>query len=129
MNLAILLAGGAFVLVALVVMAGQLRTRRHRPLLDGGPPGGDDRIPSPPIPKAGDGTAVAADFYAPSFIVDPGHCFRLCRDPATDTAHPCDGRVEGRGVFVDHRGNRVEVEACGVHMIDLDSWQFDPVDG
>ena len=81
-----------------------------------------------PSPSADRETAVGG-FYAPAFIVDPGHWFRLCRDPATGAARPCGGRVEGRGQFVDHRGNRVEVEACGVHMIDLDHWRFDRVDG
>lgn len=66
----------------------------------------------------------AEEFYAPSFIVVPGKCFRLCRDADTGTASPCDSPVEGSGQFRDHRGNRVTVESCGMHRSVLSGWEF-----
>ena len=111
--------------IVLVLVGLWFRTRRRSPTDgDGGDPAG-----TPPMPTAGTRTAATGDFYAPAFIVDPGHCFRLCRDPATGAAYPCDGPVEGRGQFADHRGNLVEVEACGLHLIDLENWRFDTVEG
>jgi hypothetical protein len=66
----------------------------------------------------------AEEFYAPSFIVVPGKCFRLCRDADTGTAFPCDNPVEGTGQFRDHRGNPVTVESCGKHGSALSGWEF-----
>jgi hypothetical protein len=66
----------------------------------------------------------AEEFYAPSFIVVPGKCFRLCRDADTGTAFPCDRPVEGTGQFRDHRGNPVTVESCGMHRSALSAWEF-----
>ena len=81
-------------------------------------------VPPLRIPPAANG-----GIYAPSFLVEPGQCFRLCRDPATDDAYPCDRDVEGIGQFVDHRGNVIEVEACAAHRVDLVNWQFRPIEG
>jgi hypothetical protein len=64
------------------------------------------------------------EFYAPSFIVVPGQCFRLCRDADTGTAFPCENPVEGSGTFHDHRGNPVNVESCGAHRSILSNWEF-----
>ena len=72
--------------------------------------------------------AASGDVYAPAFIVEPGQCFRLCRDPVTGGALPCDRQVEGRGEFLDHRGNVIEVEACAAHRVDLQNWQFRQID-
>lgn len=66
----------------------------------------------------------AQEFYAPSFIVVPGKCFRLCRDADTGTAFPCDNPVEGTGEFHDHRGNPMTVESCGLHRSVLSGWEF-----
>jgi hypothetical protein len=72
--------------------------------------------------------AASGDVYAPAFIVEPGQCFRLCRDPGTGGALPCDRQVEGTGEFLDHRGNVIEVEACAAHRVDLQNWQFRQID-
>jgi hypothetical protein len=111
-----LTAATIVVAVVMVAVARRIRSRR--------PPSAAHRI-EPAGARASDGRG----FYAPAFILDPGHCFRLCRDPATGTAHACPGPVEGSGEFADHRGNLVEVEACSVHMIDLGNWRFKTVDG
>ncbi len=75
-----------------------------------------------------DGTLLrgpgAGEFYAPSFIVVPGRCFRLCREAGTGTAFPCDSPVEGTGQLRDHRGNLVTVESCAMHSSVLSSWEF-----
>ncbi len=125
MNLALILLAGVVVVTALVVVGRRLRDRHGASSVRSE----GERAGASPIPTAVGRAAAAGDFYAPSFIVDPGHCFRLCRDPVTGTASPCDRRVEGRGVFADHRGNLVDVAACGLHMVDLDDWRFDAVEG
>ncbi len=125
MNLAVTLTAATIVLVALALtlVARRFGSRRR-------PPAAARRIepPESQVPTATRGSD-GGDFYAPAFIMDPGHCFRLCRDPATGTAHACPGPVEGIGEFADHRGNLVEVEACSVHMIDLGNWRFKTVRG
>jgi len=88
-----------------------------------------DQAELSPVASLRSRTADDGDFYAPAFIVEQGRCFRLCRDPGSGAAHPCDQDPVGRGEFLDHRGNVVEVEACGAHMVDLVNWQFRAVDG
>jgi hypothetical protein len=68
-------------------------------------------------------TADAGDYYAPTFIRFPGRCFRLCRDADTGVAYPCDKPVAGSGLFKDHRGNSLTVEACCAHKGSLGNWQ------
>ena len=88
-----------------------------------------DQVEPSPVATLRSRTADEEEFYAPAFIVEPGRCFRLCREPASGAAHACDQHVVGRGQFLDHRGNTVEVEACGAHMVDLVNWRFRTVDG
>jgi hypothetical protein len=130
-NLAVTLTAATIVLVALALalaLAMTLVARLFRSRAR--PPAAARRIEpeESQVPAATRGSE-GGDFYAPAFIMDPGHCFRLCRDPATGTAHACPGPVEGSGEFADHRGNLVEVEACSVHMIDLGNWRFKTVRG
>lgn len=118
---------GAVVVVAALAVAAVVVGRRARRRLPVGTP---PVAPHPPAPVPAFGLRGGTGaVYAPAFIVDPGHCFRLCRDDLTDAASPCDRPVEGRGEFVDHRGNVVEVEACATHMADLGRWRFHPVEG
>lgn len=102
------------VLVALIV--GRSVRRRRNPTPDGGSGLEFDSG----VPRGPD----AEQFYAPSFIVVPGKCFRLRRDANTGTAFPCDIPVEGTGQFRDHRGNPVAVESCGMHRSVLTDWEF-----
>ena len=93
-NLAVTLIAAAIVLVALAMT---LVVRRHRSCRR--PPAARRIEPAgPPVPAVTRGSE-GGDFYTPAFIMDPGHCFRLCRDPATGTAHACPGPVEGSGEF------------------------------
>ena len=104
----------AVVLVALIV-GGSVQRRRNSIPYHGSGLGFDSAL------HPGHGVE---DFYAPSFIVVPGKCFRLRRDADTGTAFPCDIPVEGTGQFRDHRGNLVTVESCGMHRSVLSDWEF-----
>ena len=126
MNVGVLV-GAVLVVAALAVTAVAVGRRARRRLPNGAAPVDLD-LPAP-VPAPGRLREGAGGVYAPAFIVESGHCFRLCRDTVTGVASPCDRPVEGKGEFVDHRGNVVEVEACGTHMIDLGKWRFHPVEG
>jgi hypothetical protein len=102
------------VLVALIVGSSVRRRRNPAPYRGSGLEVRSALQPGP----------AAEEFYAPSFIVVPGRCFRLCRDANTGTAFPCDLPVEGTGQFRDHRGNPVTVESCGMHRSVLSHWEF-----
>jgi hypothetical protein len=106
------------IVVVIVVGAAAITIRsvwKHR---HAAPIGGRglDRVEQPEVDGQG--------YYAPSFIVVPGQCFRLCRDGDTGTAFPCENPVEGSGNFHDHRGNPVMVESCGAHRSSLTNWEF-----
>ena len=125
MILVIVIASAAIVVLALAVLMTRRASARRRAAM---PDRQVEVTESSPVATLRSRAADSRDLYAPAFIVEPGQCFRLCRDPATDAAYPCDRPVEGRGEFLDHRGNAVEVEACGAHMVDLVNWQFRVVD-
>jgi len=113
----------------LVLALAALMTRRAWARRRSTGPGRHIEEQSSPIATLRSRAADSRDVYAPAFIVEPGQCFRLSRDPATGAAWPCDRQVEGKGEFLDRRGNVVEVEACRAHMVDLVNWQFRAVDG
>jgi len=125
--LAIAIAIAAVAVAALMVVALRIRQARAagRPAM---PVRDTDQV-DPSLVTLRSRPPGSRDVYAPAFIVEPGQCFRLCRDPVTGGAHPCDQHVEGRGEFVDHRGNVVEVEACRAHRVDLVNWQFRATEG
>jgi hypothetical protein len=104
------------IVVVMVIVAAAITVRSVWKRRHAAPIRGVDRVRQPGL----DGQ----EFYAPSFIVVPGQCFRLCRDPDTGTAFPCDNQVEGSGNFDDHRGNPVKVESCGAHRSILTNWEF-----
>jgi hypothetical protein len=64
--------------------------------------------------------------YDSAVLQFPGRCFRLCRDPVSGSASPCDQPVVGSGSFIDHRGNVLLVEACADHASALSDWHLDP---
>jgi hypothetical protein len=105
----------AVALVAVVVLAGVavVGLRQSR---SGRRTRADSRVVSSKEVTADDG------YYAPAYSNFPGRCFRLCREPETGTAYPCDQPVVGVGEFEDPRGNVVTVEACRDHQGTLTRW-------
>jgi hypothetical protein len=64
---------------------------------------------------------MTAAYYAQSFAVMPGRCFRLVERP---TAHGqpdhCPAPVVWHGTFTDQTGRRHQVDSCDGHAGDLD---------